>query len=141
MILVAAAKEGQNNKNNNNPFLLTNVQCWKDHAVDRPNSWNNSLPPAGGRNINIISRRSGSRNSNSTSFSRDIAADGSFIISGSLSGRESRQRKADFVSYPVVTLNSIGGDKELPELGVSEEEDTAESVLDNQNMNINASSK
>ena len=38
---------------------------------------------------------------------------------------------------PVVTLNSNGGDRELPEPGVSEGEDTAELVSDNQNNNIN----
>ena len=81
---------------------------------------NNSLLPAGGRNINIIGRRGGSRNINITSCSRDIAVDGSIIISGSLSGRESRRRKEDLLRDPVVTLNSTGGDRELPEPGVSE---------------------
>ena len=39
----------------------------------------------------------------------------------------------------VVTLNS-DGDRELPTTGVSEVEDTTESVSDNQNVNINDSS-
>ena len=70
------------------------------------------------------------------SRSSDITADDSIIISGSLSGRGSQQRREDLVRDPVVTLNSNGGDRELPEPGVSEGEDTAELVSEPDN-NIN----
>ena len=79
------------------------------------------------KNININGRRGSS--DIITSRSRDIAADDSIIISGSLSGRGSRQRKVDLVKDPVATLNS-NGDWELPTdvPGVSEAEDTAEAL-------------
>ena len=70
------------------------------------------------KNININSRRGGSSDI-TTSCSSDIAADDSIIISGSLSGRGSRRRKEDLVRDPVVTLNSNGGDRELPTTDVT----------------------
>ena len=73
---------------------------------------------------------------NITSCSSNIATNDS-VISDLLSGRGSQRRREDLVRDPVVTLNSTGGDRELPEPGVSEAEDTAEFVSDNQNININ----
>ena len=116
----AAAEEGKNNNNNNNP-VCTKAQCWKDHAVNTPSSWNNSRNSgrkANFTNINISSRRGGSSDINTTSCSNNIAADDSIIISGSVSGRSSQRREVDLVRDLVVTLNS-DGDRELPTTDVT----------------------
>ena len=89
------------------------------------------------RNINIIGRHGGSSNI-TTSRSSNAAANNS-IISDPLSGRGSQQRRKDLVRDPVVTLNS-GGDREIAEPGVSEEEDTAELVSESDNYINNGSS-
>ena len=77
------------------------------------------------------------------SRSSDIAADDSNIISGSLSGRGSRQWKEDLLRDPVVTLNSNGGDRELLTTDVtSVSAGTMEALMVSgiQNININDSS-
>ena len=61
--------------------------------------------------------------------------DDSIIISDPLRGRGSRRQEVDLVRDLVVTLNS-NSDWELPTTGVSEVEDTTESVSDNQDVNI-----
>ena len=137
MTLVAEAKEGKNT-NTNNPVHL-NVQCWKDHAVGPPSYWKaNSVLKADFTSINISGRRGGSSDI-TTSRSSVIVADDS-IISDSLSGSGSQRRKEDLVRDPVVILNSNGSDRELPDSGVSEEEDTADLVSGIQNININTRS-
>ena len=151
LTLVAAAKEGKNNNNNNNNPVLTNVKCWKGHAVVTPNSWNNSLKSGQGRNIaanskniNTLGRRGGSSNINITSRSSNIAADDSIIISGSLSERGSQQRKVDLVRDLVVTLNSNDSNQELPADVTDVLVDTTEALMvsgtQNINININNSS-
>ena len=52
----AAAEEGKNNNNDNNNPVVTNVQCWKGHAVVIPNAGNNSLKSEDFKNINITLR-------------------------------------------------------------------------------------
>ena len=123
LTLVAAAKEGKNNNNNNNP-VRTNVQCRKDDAGGPPRTRNNSLKlgrgniAADSKNINMNGRCGNS--DITTSRSSDIAADDSIIInSGPLRRRESRRRKEDLVRDPMVTLNSNGGDRELPTTDVT----------------------
>ena len=131
LTLVAAAKKRKNNSNNNNP--VGNIQFWKDHA-NPPNLWDNSLNfgrgsnIAGGSNINIFGRRDSSVII--TSRSSDIAADNYIIIRGPLSERESRRRRKDLVRDPVVTLNSNGGNRELPTTDVTGvSADTTEAIL------------
>ena len=69
-------------------------------------------------NININGKR-GSSSNITTSRSSNTVANNS-IISDPLSGRGSQRRREDLVRDPVVTLNSHGGNRELPEPGVSE---------------------
>ena len=141
LTLVAAAKEGQNN-NNNNP-VQPNVQCRKDHAGGPSRTRNNYLKSGRGsniatdfRNININGRRSGgSSNTNNTRRSSDAAANNS-IISGSLSGKGSQQRRKDLVRDPVATLNSTGGDRELPEPGILEGVEDIPELVSEPNINI-----
>lgn len=85
------------------------------------------------RNINIIGRHGGS--SDITTSRSSNAATNNSIISDPLSGRGSQQRRKDLVRDPVAILNS-GGDRDLPELGVSEGKDTPELVSESNN-NIN----
>ena len=107
------SKRQVHGNNKNNP-VQPNVQCWKDHAGVPSRTQNNSLnsgrssnTAADFKNININGRRGGSSDT-TTSRSSDIAADDSIIISGSLSGRGSQQRKEDLVRDPVAKLNSDG---------------------------------
>ena len=78
----ATAVEGKNNNNRNNP-VCPNVQCWKDHAVGTPSTWNNSRNSgrkANITNINISGRQGGgSSDINTTSCSSNIAGD-DFIL-------------------------------------------------------------
>ena len=137
LTLVAAAKEGKNNNNNNNNLVVTNVQCWNSHALVIPKAGNNnSLKSEDFKNINIIGRRDGGSSNIINITSRNTAVVDSIIISDPLRGRGLQQQEVDLVRDLVVTLNS-NGDRELPTTGVSEVEDTTESVSDNQNVNIN----
>ena len=100
---------------------------------------------ANSKNINSIGRRGGSSSDIiiTTSCSRDIVADNSIIISGSLSGRGSRQRKVDLVRDLVVTSNSTNGDRELPTTDVTGIlADTMEALMmsGTQKININGGS-
>ena len=112
MTLGATAKEGKNNNNNNNP-VVTNVQCWKGHALVIPKAGNNSRK-LDVTNININGRRDGGSSSNIINItSCNTAVDDSIIISDPLRGRGSRRQEVDLVRDLVVTLNS-DGDQELP---------------------------
>ena len=87
-----------------------------------------------------MGRRGGSSNIITTSRSSNIAADDSVIISGSLSGRGSQQRKVDLVKDPVVTLNSNDSSRKSPTtvvLGVLAGTTEALMVSGTQNININ----